>query len=131
MKSKYQEQLDRLSVNPGGANRGGGAGVSRAGVSNAGAGGAGSEITIETVSRELYETCKDLCARRDTLLENATGDGAFSGIAPSLLARARDLDSRARSILWVVEKAGLAKLEMQLDPLVTLPSRYFLLLYTR
>ena len=131
MKSKYQEQLDRLSVNPGGANRGGGAGVSRAGVLEAGAGGAGSEITIETVSRELYETCKDLCARRDTLLENATGDGAFSGIAPSLLARARDLDSRARSILWVVEKAGLDKLEMQLDPLVTLPSHYFLLLYAR
>ena len=79
----------------------------------------------------MYETCKDLCARRNTLLENATGDGAFSGIAPSLLSRARDLDARARSILWVVEKAGLAKLEMQLDPLVTLPSRYFLLLYAR
>ena len=131
MKSKYQSQLDRLSVNPGGANRRGGAGVSGAGVSNAGAGGPASEVTLETVSRELYETCKDLCARRDTLLENATGDGAFSGIAPSLLARARDLDSRARSILWVVEKAGLDKLEMALDPLVSLPSRHFLLLYTR
>ena len=117
-------------MNRGAGNRRGGAGVSRAGVSNAGA-GEPSEVTLETVSRELYETCKDLCARRDTLLENATNDGAFSGITPSLLARARDLDSRARSILWVVEKAGLAKLEMQLDPLVTLPSRYFLLLYTR
>ena len=130
MKDKYQEQLNRLSVNPGGANPRQGAGVSRAGVSNAGA-GEPSEVTLETVSRELYETCKDLCARRDTLLENATGDGAFSGIAPSLLSRARDLDSRARSILWVVEKAGLDKLEMALDPLVSLPSRYFLLLYTR
>ena len=117
-------------MNRGAGNRGGGAGVSGAGVSNAGA-GEPSEVTLETVSRELYETCKDLCARRNTLLENATGDGAFSGIAPSLLARARDLDARARSILWVVEKAGLAKLEMQLDPLVTLPSHYFLLLYTR
>ena len=117
-------------MNPGGKNQGQGAGVSGAGVSNAGA-GEPSEVTLETVSRELYETCKDLCARRNTLLENATGDGAFSGIAPSLLARARDLDARARSILWVVEKAGLAKLEMQLEPLVTLPSRYFLLLYTR
>ena len=129
--SKYQEQLNRLSVNPGGANQGRGAGVSRAGVSNAGAGGAPSEVTIETVSRELFEACKDLCSRRDTLLAHATADGAFSGIAPSLLARARHLDARARSILWVVEKAGLAKLEMQLDPLVTLPSRYFLLLYAR
>lgn len=117
--------------NPGAGNRRGGAGVSGAGVSNAGAGGSPSEVTLETVSRELYETCKDLCARRNTLLENATGDGAFSGIAPSLLSRARDLDARARSILWVVEKAGLAKLEMQLDPIVTLPSHYFLLLYTR
>ena len=115
----------------GGKNHGREAGVSGAGVSNAGAGGSPSEVTLETVSRELYETCKDLCARRNTLLENATGDGAFSGIAPSLLARARHLDARARSILWVVEKAGLAKLEMQLDPLVTLPSHYFLLLYTR
>lgn len=130
MTDKYQEQLNRLSVNPGGANRVGKAGDLEAGVSNAGAGGPPSEVTLETVSRELYETCKDLCARRNTLLENATGDGAFSGIAPSLLARARDLDARARSILWVVDKAGLQKLSMTLDPLVTLPSHYFWLLYT-
>ena len=115
-------------MNRGAGNRRGGAGVSRAGVSNA---GEPSEVTLETVSRELYETCKDLCARRNTLLENATGDGAFSGIAPSLLARARDLDARARSILWVVDKAGLQKLSMTLDPLVTLPSHYFWLLYSR
>ena len=118
-------------MNRGAGDRVGGAGVSGAGVSNAGAGGTASEVTLETVSRELYETCKDLCARRNKLLENATGDGAFSGIAPSLLSRARDLDARARSILWVVEKAGLDKLEMALDPLVSLPSRHFLLLYTR
>lgn len=131
MTDKYQQQLNRLSVNPGGANRVGGAGVSRAGVSNAGAGGSPSEVTLETVSRELYETCKDLCARRNTLLENAeklTYDKRLQG---ELLSRARHLDARARSILWVVEKAGLQKLEMQLDPLVTLPSHYFLLLYTR
>ena len=118
-------------MNRGAGNHRGGAGVSRAGVSNAGAGGPASEVTLETVSQELHAACRDLCQRRDTLLENATGDGAFSGIAPSLLARARHLDARARSILWVVEKAGLQKLEMQLDPLVTLPSRHFLLLYTR
>lgn len=131
MTDKYQEQLNRLSVNPGGANRVGRAGDLEAGVSNAGAGGAPSEVTIETVSRELHETCKDLCARRDLLLENAeklTHDKRLQG---DLLSRARHLDARARSILWVVEKAGLAKLEMQLDPLVTLPSHYFLLLYTR
>jgi len=127
---RYQQQLNRLSVNPGGANRVGGAGVSRAGVSNAGAGGSPSEVTLETVSRELYETCKDLCARRNTLLENAeklTYDKRLQG---ELLSRARHLDARARSILWVVEKAGLQKLEMQLDPLVTLPSRHFMMLYT-
>ena len=93
--------------------------------------GAGSEITIETVSRELYETCRGLCARRDTLLENAeklTYDKRLQG---ELLSRARHLDARARSILWVVDKAGLQKLSMTLDPLVTLPSRHFLMLYTR
>lgn len=116
-------------MNRGAGNRRGGAGVSKAGVSNAGAGGAPSEVTIETVSRELYEICRDLCQRRNTLLENATADGAFSGIASSLLWLARDLDTRARSILWVAKKAGLQKLELQLDPLVTLPSRHFVLLY--
>ena len=118
-------------MNRGAGNRRGGAGVSRAGVSNAGAGGEPREVTLETVSRELYETCRDLCDRRNLLLENAeklTYDKRLQG---DLLSRARHLDARARSILWVVEKAGLAKLEMQLDPLVTLPSRYFLLLYAR
>ena len=118
-------------MNRGAGNRRGGAGVSGAGVSNAGAGAAPSEVTLETVSRELYETCKDLCARRNTLLENAeklTHDKRLQG---ELLSRVRHLDARARSILWVVERAGPAKLEMELDPLVTLPSRHFLLLYAR
>lgn len=117
-------------MNRGAGNHGQEAGVSGAGVSNAGAGGSPSEVTLETVSQELHAACRDLCARRNTLLENATGDGAFSGIAPSLLSRARHLDARARSILWVVEKAGLQKLEMTLDPLVTLSSRHFMMLYT-
>lgn len=115
-------------MNRGAGNRRGGAGVSRAGVSNAG--GSPSEVTIETVSRELHETCKDLCARRDLLLENAeklTHDKRLQG---DLLSRARHLDARARSILWVVDKADLQKLSMTLDPLVTLPSRHFLMLYT-
>lgn len=118
-------------MNRGAGNRRGGAGVSGAGVSNAGAGGPPSEVTLETVSQELHAACRDLCDRRNLLLENAeklTYDKRLQG---ELLSRARHLDARARSILWVVEKAGLAKLEMQLDPLVTLPSHYFLLLYTR
>ena len=118
-------------MNRGAGNRRGGAGVSGAGSSRAGAGGSPSEVTLETVSRELYETCKDLCARRNTLLENAeklTYDKRLQG---ELLSRARHLDARARSTLWVVEKADLQKLEMTLDPLVTLPSRHFLMLYTR
>lgn len=131
MTDKYQEQLNRLSVNPGGANRVGEAGVSGAGVSNAGAGGSPSEVTIETVSAELLQACKELVQRRDNLLENLKLYEKGHDTRTGLISRARDLDKRARSILWVVEKAGLAKLEMQLDPLVTLPSRYFLLLYTR
>lgn len=117
-------------MNRGAGNRRQKAGVSRAGVLEAGAGGAGSEITIETVSRELYEACRSLCARRDTLLENLGIATPGTATYASIKKQAIDLDSRARSILWVVERAGLQKLSMTLDPIVTLPSRYFLLLYT-
>ena len=122
---------NQVPKNPRAGNRRGGAGVSGAGVSNAGAGGTGSEVTIETVSQELHAACRDLCDRRNLLLENAeklTHDKRLQG---DLLSRARHLDARARSILWVVEKADLQKLSMTLDPLVTLPSRHFLLLYAR
>ena len=118
-------------MNRGAGNRRGGAGVSRAGVLEAGAGGEPSEVTLETVSRELYETCKDLCARRDTLLENLGIATPGTATYASIKKQAIDLDSRVRSILWVVDKAGLQKLSMTLDPIVTLPSRHFLLLYTR
>lgn len=116
-------------MNRGAGNRRGGAGVPGAGVSNAGAGGPPSEVTIETVSRELAELCGSLCTRRNTALRNL--DIATPGTATyaSIKKQAIDLDSRARSILWVVERAGLEKLEMHLDPLVTLSSIDFGRLY--
>lgn len=87
-------------------------------------------MTLETVSQELHAACRDLCDRRNLLLENAEKLTHDKRLQSDLLSRARHLDARARSILWVVDKADLQKLSMTLDPLVTLPSRHFLMLYT-
>jgi len=120
--------LNQIPKDRGAGNRGQGAGVSGAGSSRAGV----SEPALAVVEAELLQTVRELVQRRNRVLENLSlyVEAHHSDTRQRLLALARDLDKRARSIYAVVQRAELVKLEMELDKLITLPGAHFTLLYT-
>lgn len=110
--------------NSGGKNPGSRAGVSKAGKSKAGVLELGPVPELEVVETEMLMVVRDLCNRRDNLIEQieaiTQNTGVLGPISKPLQDRALDLDKRARVLLYVAEKANLVKLVLAMKQHVTL-----------